>query len=181
MHIDQLIMNFFMSARTPLGVKFFSAITWLGECRVLIFAAIVFTLFFWIKNKREFILPFLIAIGGAEISGQVIKILIQRPRPLGGLETESTFSFPSGHALISAAFFGFLIYYFWQNSRRRARKVAFLIFGIILILLIGVSRLYLGAHYVSDVVAGCLLGFIWLWIGVKYKEICAKGNNNILK
>jgi len=164
--LDNHIENFFLTARSPLGVKFFSAITWLGEWKLVVFFIILTLAFFWLKSKKEYILPFLVTVLGAEISGQIMKVLVHRTRPDGGLETENTFSFPSGHALIAAAFYGFLIYFCWRVSQSQAQKYLFLIAGLLLILLIGVSRLYLGVHFFSDVIGGYILGAIWLDVGI---------------
>lgn len=166
LNIDSHMENFFLSIRSPWGVDFFSTVTWLGEWKLVIFLVILALALFWLKGKKEYILSFLITVGGAEISGQVIKILFHRARPDGGLGVENTFSFPSGHALIATAFYGFLVYYFWRVAKNKAQKYLCLGVGLFLILLIGASRLYLGAHYFSDVIGGYILGAIWLAIGV---------------
>lgn len=173
--LDNFVENFFYALRGSAGVKFFSVVTLLGEWKILIFAVVIIAALFWLNNKKSYTLPFLAAVLGAEITGQLLKIIIHRPRPLGGIETENTFSFPSGHALISAAFYGFLIYYFWQRSKNKTHKFFFLILGIILILLIGISRLYLDVHYLSDVVAGYVIGLVWLWVSVyiNKNKLCA--------
>lgn len=165
-NIDSHIEKFFLAARSPCGLDFFSTVTWLGEWKLVIFLVILTPALFWLKNKKIYVLPFLITVAGAEISGQIIKILFHRARPDGGLEAENTFSFPSGHALIVAAFYGFLIYYFWHNAKNKAQKYLCLSAGLALILLIGISRLYLGVHYFSDIIGGYLLGAIWLAIGI---------------
>jgi len=165
-NIDAIAENFFLVRRTPAGIKFFSAITWLGEWKALVILGILIIILFWLKNKKRFIRPFLAAVIGAEISGQIIKAVLHRPRPLHGVGMENTLSFPSGHALIAAAFYGFLIYYFWQSLESRAKKYAYLIAGLIIILAIGFSRLYLGVHYFSDVIGGYILGAIWLAVGI---------------
>lgn len=177
MNIDNLIENFFLNARSQGGLDFFSAITWLGEWKLVIFFIILTPAIFWLKSKKGYILSFLIAVLGAEISGQIIKILLHRARPNGGLEAENTFSFPSGHALIAVAFYGFLIYFSWRVSQSRAQKYFFLVAGLILILLIGLSRLYLGVHYFSDVLGGYILGTIWLAIGIYIHN--KKGKSNL--
>ncbi|MFA4817891.1 MAG: phosphatase PAP2 family protein [Parcubacteria group bacterium] len=168
LNIDSHVENFFLSIRGQGGVDFFSAVTWLGEWKILIFVVVLIAVIFWLKNKKEYILPFLITVGGAGISGQIFKIIFERVRPIGDLKTGDPFSFPSGHALIAVAFYGFLVYYFWQTSKDQVQKYFFLIMGLILILLIGASRLYLDMHYFSDVIGGYILGAIWLAIGIYF-------------
>lgn len=166
MQIDQTIVNFFLTFRTPAGIKILSIISWLGEWTIIVPLALIIVALFWIKQKKDFIWPFLTAVFGGEITGQILKMLVHRPRPLGGIDPESTFSFPSGHAIIAVTFYGFLTYYFWQKSKSQAQKYFIAALGIILILLIGFSRLYLGVHYLSDVLAGYVVGLIWLWVGI---------------
>ena len=83
---------------------------------------------------------------------------------------EKSFSFPSGHATIAVAFYGFIIYFLIKNVKSWNRKINIFFTGFILIILIGFSRLYLGVHFVSDVWAGYLIGAIWLIIGIGFTE-----------
>lgn len=92
-----------------------------------------------------------------------LKVLISRPRPTGEHLTYATgFSFPSGHAMLSMAFYGFIAYLLWINlPHKGGRWGAGLL--ILLILAIGLSRVYLNVHYASDVLAGFLLGGLLVW------------------
>lgn len=93
----------------------------------------------------------------------VLKALVARPRPEGfRLAQASGFSFPSGHSMAAMAFFGLIIWFVWRyerNPRMRAGLTAAFSF---IILMIGVSRVYLGVHYASDVVGGFCAALIWL-------------------
>jgi undecaprenyl-diphosphatase len=105
----------------------------------------------------------LLATAGAQALNNVLKELFQRtrPAPVAGLIPAQTFSFPSGHAMVAAAFYGFLAYLAWRALRGRRRGLATA--GLLLLIgLIGLSRLYLGVHYLTDVAAGYLAGFVWL-------------------
>jgi undecaprenyl-diphosphatase len=104
----------------------------------------------------------LLVVGGAQLLNDILKDLFQRtrPAPVAGLILAQQFSFPSGHAMVSAAFYLFVAYLGWRLLRGRWRYV--LSGGlVVLILLIGISRLYLDAHYFTDVVAGYIAGFLW--------------------
>lgn len=104
----------------------------------------------------------LLATGGAQLLNDVLKELFHRtrPAPVGGLISSQAFSFPSGHAMVSAAFYFFLAYLAWRALRGRWRYVVAA--GLlVLVLLIGLARLYLGVHYLTDVVAGYLAGLLW--------------------
>ena len=83
---------------------------------------------------------------------------------------EDTFSFPSGHATIAVGFYGFLVYILFRQIKNWKYKINALFFSITLILAIGLSRLYLGVHFLSDVWGGYLLGALWLLIGITISE-----------
>ena len=93
----------------------------------------------------------------------VLKFIVQRPRPDGfRLISESGYSFPSGHSMVAMAFFGLLIWMVWRYHRRDAMRVVWCVcFGIV-IAMVGVSRIYLGVHYASDVLAGFCVSLVWL-------------------
>jgi undecaprenyl-diphosphatase len=91
-----------------------------------------------------------------------LKALFQRgrPEPLAGFIAAQQFSFPSGHAMVAAAFYSYLAYLSWGLVHSWWRAV--LVAGLIaLVLLIGLARLYLEVHYLSDVIAGYLAGWLW--------------------
>jgi membrane-associated phospholipid phosphatase len=96
-----------------------------------------------------------------------LKELIGRPRPLGPIPAyiETSFSFPSGHATLSIAFFAFLLWTVY-GSMSPLWKRSGLISASIIILAIGFSRLYLGVHYLSDVLAGYILGGVFMALGI---------------
>ena len=97
---------------------------------------------------------------GIEIVNAVLKLLFHRPRPELAYVHLDTYSFPSGHAAGATAIYGVVVYLLVRDRRTSARVAAALGF-IALILLVGFSRLYLEAHYLSDVLAGCSLGAAW--------------------
>ena len=93
----------------------------------------------------------------------VLKFIVQRPRPDGfRLITESGYSFPSGHSMVAMAFFGLLIWMVWRYHRHDVMRVVWCVcFGLVIVM-VGVSRIYLGVHYASDVLAGFCVSLVWL-------------------
>ena len=92
-----------------------------------------------------------------------IKALVQRPRPEGiNLVVEHGFSFPSGHSMAACAFFGLLVWLVWHYEDDRRRRMLFSAVFSLIILMIGISRIYLGVHYASDVIGGFCASLIWL-------------------
>ncbi|MDQ3702561.1 MAG: phosphatase PAP2 family protein, partial [Chloroflexota bacterium] len=100
---------------------------------------------------------------GAQLLNNVLKDHFRRPRPtpLAGLIPAQSWSFPSGHAMVAAAFYLFLAYVAWRLLRGPAR-IAWTGLLVVLVLLIDVSRLYLGVHYLTDIVAGNAIGVAWV-------------------
>jgi undecaprenyl-diphosphatase len=96
-----------------------------------------------------------------------LKQFFNRPRPLTPLlEPVNGLSFPSGHALMSVTFYGLLIVLVWENTAARFKKWIVTILLLLLISLIGFSRVYLRLHYFSDVIAGFAAGMIWLTLSI---------------
>lgn len=94
---------------------------------------------------------------------QALKYLIQRPRPDGfRLASASGFSFPSGHSMVAMAFFGLLAWFVWRYEKDRRQRAFLLVAFALVIVMIGVSRVYLGVHYASDVIGGFCLSIVWL-------------------
>lgn len=93
----------------------------------------------------------------------VLKVIVQRPRPAGfRLISEAGYSFPSGHSMVAMAFFGLLIWMVWRYHRRDLMRVVWCVcFGVVIVM-VGVSRIYLGVHYASDVLAGFCVSLVWL-------------------
>lgn len=99
------------------------------------------------------------------VLNQVLKAIVQRPRPDGfQLAVEQGFSFPSGHSMVAMAFFGLLVWMVWRYQPDRATRIACAVAFSALIVLVGVSRVYLGVHYASDVLAGFCVSLAWLAI-----------------
>jgi undecaprenyl-diphosphatase len=104
----------------------------------------------------------------------LIKIAIRRPRPTDDLvdvfQTLNTYSFPSGHTMFYTAFFGFLLFLAFTLLNRSMKRLLLLIILTALILLVGLSRLYVGEHWASDVVGGYLLGSLMLILSIQFYQ-----------
>ncbi len=97
----------------------------------------------------------------------LLKLIFQRDRPLTPLlEAAHGYSFPSGHALMSITFYGLLIFLVWLNVKNLWVKWSLTLLLAILIIFIGISRVYLRVHYTSDVLAGFCVGLMWLLISL---------------
>ena len=165
-----IIKSFINSSNTQV----MKVITWFGSATCLILLTII--LFIVLKNK---ITGFIIAINLVIVTilNQLLKFVLQRPRPDDyRLIDESGYSFPSGHSMISMAFYGYLIYLIYKSKFNKYVKIILITIFVFLILFIGISRIYLGVHYTSDVIAGILLSISYLIVFIKLfkndKEEC---------
>lgn len=156
-----LISKYMISDSTLPIAKF---ITNFGGVIYLITIAILVGIIVGIKNKLMGVLIVLnLPIAGG--LNQLLKHIVQRPRPTEyRLIEENGYSFPSGHSMVSAAFYGFLIYLIFKYVKNKYLKWFSIIFLSTLIILIGVSRIYLGVHYTSDVLAGFMISISYLVI-----------------
>lgn len=159
--IDDIVYKFIAShfisnSLTPIVkiITFFGSATW-----IVIFTIILFVI---IRNKRQNIL-----LGTnlciVTIINQILKHIFKRSRPTEfRIIDESGYSFPSGHSMVSMAFYGYLIYLVYKNIKNKYLKWILIVVLSILIVLIGISRIYLGVHYTSDVLGGYLLSVSYL-------------------
>lgn len=157
---DKDIYHLIHRLSNPSMTLIFKIITEFGN----IFAFILITgIAVLLLKKKRYILLILGNLGVVVLLNQFLKLLFVRPRPLHlAIIKETGYSFPSGHAMASVAFYGFLIYILWETKQERSVKIILTIILALLVLLIGISRIYLGVHYASDIVAGFSLSVIYL-------------------
>lgn len=158
--------------RDPALARLFLWITFLGNGVITVALAAGTVAFFVLWRLRAEAASFLVTILGTELSVGIGKMFVHRARP-GGLipyYTEQSFAFPSEHAAISIALFGFLAYAIGKNMHvfSRSHRVPFSLGlgAFIVSFSIAFSRLYLGVHYPSDVLGGYFTGLLWLGIGM---------------
>lgn len=121
-------------------------------------------LLFVIKNRKIGI-SILLNLSLAALTNYTLKQILQRPRPTEfRIINESGYSLPSGHSMVSMAFYGYLIYLVYKNVKNKYIRIGLISFLSVLIVSIGISRIYLGVHYTSDVIAGFLIAISYLII-----------------
>ncbi len=167
---DIRVANLLYVFRDAELIKVFLWITLLAKWQMVVSFAIITSVLLWFWRKRSYILPFLVTINGSYLFYTLSKIIIHRPRPEIAYYLESGYSFPSGHATMAVALYGFLIYILFWELKHWKTKANILFAGLTIILGVGLSRLYLGVHYLSDVWGGYLLGALWLIIGISIAE-----------
>ena len=156
-------------------------ITNCGSAFTIITISILISIF--VKNKKIGICIWINTII-ITLLNVLLKNILQRPRPEGfRLIDESGYSFPSGHSMVSMAFYGLIIYFVFTNIKNKKIRNVICTILTILIILIGISRIYLGVHYASDVLAGFLIsiGYLIVFIEVVLKLLKMEGDNRYEK
>ena len=149
-------------ATAPLDAFFNAVSNAGGPVGVVALTIASFALLLWHKHRRDAWRLVIVVVGGA-ILNQVLKLLFHRSRPdLWPAAHVVGFSFPSGHATLAFCLFGMFIWLGWRHFTSTPARVGWAALLSLLILLVGLSRIYLGAHFLSDVVAGYLSAGVWL-------------------
>lgn len=164
---DLLIYNLIIYFKSDILTNIFKIITWMGSTPFILYLNII-VLIIILKTKNEdlFLIPFnsLLSI----IFNNIFKFLFKRPRPnILVLIHESGYSYPSGHTMISILFYGTLIMLINQSNLKYKNIIKFIL--MVIILLICISRVYLGVHYITDIIGGCFLA-LSIMITKKEKE-----------
>jgi membrane-associated phospholipid phosphatase len=162
--VDERLATWLHDHATPTLTSFFDAVTLLGNLATLVAVVVIASIVLWRKGWFSDLLLLVLAAVGAEVITIGLKHGFQRERPFfpDPLATERTFSFPSGHASVSLAVYGTLGYIAARHLDSRRAQVLALGSAAMLVLLIGFSRLYLGVHFLSDVVAGYSIALAWV-------------------
>lgn len=172
--LDNSIYNIIISSKSDAMTMFMTVITMMCNTEFIIVATLLLVLL--IKNKK---------IGGmiasnvvlCSVINTIIKHIFLRPRPVGiKLIEQGGYSFPSGHSMMAVAFYGLLIYIIWNTKWKNVWKIFTTTLLVILILLIGISRIYVGVHFASDVIAGLSisLSYLIIFIELLYKRVIKK-------
>ena len=157
--IDDTLRQVVNAHRSVVWNIFFVNFTQLFNSKETIIWIVITAILSWIMVNRRFVWQVLLTIGTGVLLNRIIKLLIQRPRPMTNLLMHySSYSFPSGHSSAAALVLGCLILLTWRVVRRDWIKVTITTILVMLVLAIGFSRVYVGAHYPSDVLAGWCLG-----------------------
>jgi len=165
-NVDVSVTLFFEKLRLPFLTDVFLVITELGSLKFYLPLCLVIGLYFLFKRKIVGVIFLFVTLYSVRQLNYQLKEVFSRERPsFDAVYEASHYSFPSGHAMNSAAIYGFicflLVFYIIKEHKKRMTAA---VMTAVLVFLIGVSRMYLGVHYLTDVLAGWSVGFIWLVI-----------------
>lgn len=159
-NIDSLIYEFIFSFNNSILTNIFKLISFIASTKMIVLYNIIIVIVMIIRKSNKLLLVPIASLISA-IVNNLIKVIVARERPgINPLVIETTYSFPSGHSMISILFFGTLLYILNRDNYKYKR-----VFNIIIpiyILSVGISRIYLGVHYFSDCITGYLISLIVL-------------------
>ncbi|WP_366293957.1 phosphatase PAP2 family protein [Paenibacillus sp. AN1007] len=162
---DAVLIDRIQGMESPGMTQFMQFFTWIGsELQVVVITVIVmFVLYAFLRHRSE--LLFLASVlAGSTLLNTVIKLVFQRARPtINRIIEVSGYSFPSGHSMAAFSLYGGLAFLIWKHIPSFAGRVCMIAASAAFILMIGISRIYLGVHYPSDIVGGYFLSGCWLF------------------
>lgn len=168
---DAAVYNFIIQFKSDFLTKIMIFISFLCSFWFLLLISVIFML---ACKKKKMVFYIVLNLLLCFLLNQTMKFTFLRNRPLDiNLIIENGYSFPSGHSMLSLAFYGLFIYLIWHLKKTRFEKLILVVPLLILVLLIGISRIYLGVHYASDVLAGYALSMAYLIIFIRlfYKKM----------
>lgn len=162
-HFDQSIIDWVQLFVSPKLTSIMIGLTFFGSAEALILLLLISAgLMIW-QRKRWETLFLVIGIAGGGIFNLLLKWIFHRQRPtLHRLIEETGYSFPSGHSMNSFVFYGMLCMLFFMFLKLRTTKAIIIMSTVLVIVMVGLSRIYLGVHYPSDVLSGYAAGGAWL-------------------
>ena len=161
---DHQITEYVISFRSPALTEYFIFITHVGDVygyAVVLILLTIMSIFVFKHWKYTFQIVFVLLLSA--LSNLILKRFVDRARP--GIEhmvSVETLSYPSGHAMSAMAFYGFLMFLFYRFKINIFLKIGIILLLALLIFSIGLSRIYLGVHFPSDIAGGYIAGFIWV-------------------
>ena len=168
LRLDTPIRNAVHARSSPPLTAIMRGVSLVGSEVILVPLGLILVWWLVAAKRRRAAVVFAVAALGAEALDQIMKLLFYRPRPepFFGLASPVTHSFPSGHAMVSCCFFGVLAAILAARgapwARSRLKRIAIFAAAALLVALMGFSRVYLGLHYPSDVLAGYAAAVVWL-------------------
>jgi undecaprenyl-diphosphatase len=170
--LDTYVEQLIAAHRTPFLDTVFVWLTQLGDARWITVVALAIAFLAWRHKRYEYKAGLAVALFGALLASFVLKLAVHRIRPGApfALLEVTGYSFPSMHAAVSLATYGFLAYMTWKLMHPPHHRAPWMFFLCALVALIGFSRVYLGVHYLSDVLGGYVIGGVFLALGVLVTE-----------
>ncbi|MEX2281638.1 MAG: phosphatase PAP2 family protein [Gemmatimonadota bacterium] len=161
---DERVLQWLEGRRSPVMDRVMVEISALGTGATLLVLVLVASVFLWLTKHHWSVYILLMGVFGGQLMNRLLKTSFERPRPsiVDAVADVSSLSFPSGHAMTSMITYGSVAYLVARLEPTRRLRLTTWSLCAVMIILIGISRMYLGVHYPSDIIAGYLGGIAWL-------------------
>ena len=162
--IDLQVAAYLHARATPLLTTLMTFISYFGSLSVTGGMAFVIGIILWRQRRSDRLLALVVIVFGGMVLNGLVKYIVHRPRPFfdNPLLTLTSYSFPSGHAMAATVLYGLLVAFAVQTSKNWRHRVIAVSIGVSLVTLVCFSRIYLGVHYLTDVLGGVTEGVAWL-------------------
>jgi len=169
--VDKTVAQFLFNIRITGLANALFYFSKMGTFPVVVLIAVAITTVLLLRRNFIYLFALLVALAGTGTTVLIGKNYFHRVRPEAfSFYFEPLYSFPSGHATVAVAFYGLLFYVLIRHVEKYKNKSLWMGVAILFVLLLGFSRLYLGVHYLSDVLAGFSLGLLWLLLAISLLE-----------
>lgn len=186
-NFDSTIISVVQGIEAPQLTKIMEFFSMIGTGLPIVFITIgvMIVLYTFLGHRRELIFLLFVLIGTALLN-KLLKLIFQRARPtIHRIADANGFSFPSGHSVAAFALYGALAFLVWKHVPTAIGRITIIILSSLFIATIGISRIYLGVHYPSDVLGGYLMSACWLsgsiWFYQRYLERVKRGRSTYFK
>jgi undecaprenyl-diphosphatase len=173
---DSSVIASIQGRESPMLTSLMKFFTFIGSAPFVIILSLLLLVFLYkVLHHRFELILFIAAVAGSAVINQVLKSIFHRVRPnLHRLIDVSGYSFPSGHAMNAFTVYVIISFLLWRHIPSKLGRSILIFLSILMILAIGISRIYLGVHYPSDIIGGYFASGFWLaiaiWIFQFYKE-----------
>ncbi|TCS81290.1 phosphatase PAP2 family protein [Tepidibacillus fermentans] len=160
---DMPIIHWVQFFESPTVTTFMEFFTFVGSGKIVILIIILISIFFYtfLKHRTELVF-FILVMLGSHLINKGLKLLFHRQRPsFHQIVEEIGYSFPSGHSMAAFTLYATISFLLWKHIQSRTGRVLMIFFAVVMILAIGISRIYLGVHYPSDVLGGYFASGAW--------------------
>ncbi|NOU94304.1 phosphatase PAP2 family protein [Paenibacillus sp. LMG 31456] len=167
-NFDRSIIQFVQNLEAPLLTNIMKFFSFIGSGNVVAILVIIIAVYLYkgLGHRRELVLFIGVNIGSGLLN-KALKTVFQRARPtIHQIVEEAGYSFPSGHSMGAFTLYGVTAFLLWRHTSPAINRVVLIIISSLMIVAIGISRIYLGVHYPSDVVGGYLASGFWLAISI---------------
>lgn len=167
LNFDNAIYEFLTFNINNLMTNFYKAITFLGSTGFIVFLCIFFLILFIFLKKKNYGIIISCVLIVSTLVNNLLKIIFCRERPnVLKLVVEDSYSFPSGHTMAAVSMYGILMYLILKSNINKKLKIMLSILLCIIPFMVAISRVYLGAHYITDIIGAYLMSIILLLIEI---------------